>query len=174
MQGGKGGAMGFGRSKAKLMSDIRKKVSFKDVAGIDEAKEEVQEVVEYLKNPKKFMKLGGKIPRGVLLVGSPGTGKTLLAKAVANESQSNFILVKGPELLSKWVGESEKAVREVFKKARQVSPCIVFFDEIDSIAPRRGISTDAKVTERVVNQLLAEMDGIEDLSNVVVIAATAG
>jgi transitional endoplasmic reticulum ATPase len=107
-----------------------------------------------------------------LLFGAPGTGKTLLAKAVANESEANFILVKGPELLSKWVGESEKAVREVFKKARQVSPCIIFFDEIDALAPRRGASSDSHVSERVVNQLLTEIDGLEDLHDVVVIAAT--
>jgi transitional endoplasmic reticulum ATPase len=107
-----------------------------------------------------------------LLYGAPGTGKTLLAKAIANESESNFILVKGPELLSKWVGESEKAVREIFKKARQVSPCIIFFDEIDALAPRRGLSSDSHVSERVVNQLLTEIDGLEDLNDVVVIAAT--
>ena len=123
-------------------------------------------------NSKSFKNMGVKPPKGILLYGAPGTGKTLLAKAVANESKANFILVKGPELLSKWVGESEKAVREVFKKARQTSPTIIFFDEIDSIAPRRGISSDAQVTERVVNQILTELDGLEDLNDVVVIAAT--
>ncbi|MEK6892019.1 MAG: AAA family ATPase, partial [Nanoarchaeota archaeon] len=107
-----------------------------------------------------------------LLYGAPGSGKTLLAKAVANESEANFISVKGPEMLSKWVGESEKAVREVFKKARQVSPCIIFFDELDSLAPKRGASSDSHVSERVVNQLLTEIDGLEDLHDVVVIAAT--
>jgi transitional endoplasmic reticulum ATPase len=106
------------------------------------------------------------------LYGAPGTGKTMLAKAVANESQANFILVKGPELLSKWVGESEKAVREVFKKARQVSPCIVFFDEIDSLAPKRGLNSDSHVSERVVNQMLTEIDGLEEMHDVVIIAAT--
>ena len=116
--------------------------------------------------------MGIRPPRGILLYGAPGTGKTLLAKAVANESKANFILVKGPELLSKWVGESEKAVREIFKKARQASPCIIFFDEIDSITPRRSASADSKVTERVVNQILTEIDGLEELHNVVVIAAT--
>ncbi len=107
-----------------------------------------------------------------MLYGAPGTGKTLLAKAVANESQANFILVKGPELLSKWVGESEKAVREIFKKARQVSPCIIFFDEIDSLAPRRGADSDSHVSERVVNQMLTEIDGLEEMHDVVIIAAT--
>jgi transitional endoplasmic reticulum ATPase len=111
-------------------------------------------------------------PRGILLYGPPGAGKTLLAKAVANESEANFISVKGPEMLSKWVGESEKAVREVFKKARQVSPCIIFFDEVDALAPRRGAGSESHVTERVVNQLLTELDGLEALNDVVVIAAT--
>ena len=116
--------------------------------------------------------MGIKPPKGILLYGAPGTGKTMLAKAVATESESNFILVKGPELLSKWVGESEKAVREVFKKARQTAPTIIFFDEIDSLAPRRGASSEARVTERVVNQLLTEMDGLESLNDIVIIAAT--
>jgi len=117
--------------------------------------------------------MGIRAPRGILLYGPPGTGKTLLAKAVANESESNFILVKGPELISKWVGDSEKGIRKIFEKARQVSPCIIFFDEIDSIASRRGMENNgANVTERMVNQLLTEMDGLEDLKDVVVIAAT--
>ncbi|MDD5086488.1 MAG: CDC48 family AAA ATPase [Candidatus Nanoarchaeia archaeon] len=148
-------------------------VKWDDIGGLDEVKQELKEAVEWpLKNPESFKRLGVKPPRGVLIYGAPGTGKTLLAKAVANESDSNFILVKGPEMLSKWVGESEKAVREVFKKARQTSPTVIFFDEIDSIAPRRGISSDSHVTERVVNQLLTEMDGLEDMSDVVIIAAT--
>ena len=125
-----------------------------------------------MKHPEAFKRLGVRPPRGILLYGAPGSGKTLLAKAVANESEANFISIKGPELLSKWVGESEKAVREVFKKARQVSPCIIFFDEVDSLAPRRGASSDSHVSERVVNQLLTEIDGLEDLHDVVVIAAT--
>jgi transitional endoplasmic reticulum ATPase len=148
-------------------------VKWEDIGGLENIKQELEEAVEWpLKNPDSFRKLGVKPPRGVLIYGAPGTGKTLLAKAVANESDSNFILVKGPEMLSKWVGESEKAVREVFKKARQTAPTIIFFDEIDSIAPRRGISSDSHVTERVVNQLLTEIDGLEDLNDVVVIAAT--
>ena len=148
-------------------------IKWSDIGGLEQVKQELKEAVEWpLKYPKAFKNMGVKPPKGILLYGAPGTGKTLLAKAVANESKSNFILVKGPELLSKWVGESEKAVREVFKKARQTSPTIVFFDEIDSLASARGLSTDNKVTEKVVNQLLTEIDGLEDLNDVVVIAAT--
>ena len=148
-------------------------IKWSDIGGLGNVKQELIEAVEWpLKHPESFKRLGVRPPRGILLFGAPGTGKTLLAKAVANESEANFILVKGPELLSKWVGESEKAVREVFKKARQVSPCIIFFDEIDAIAPRRGLSSDSHVSERVVNQLLTEIDGLEDLHDVVVIAAT--
>jgi len=148
-------------------------VKWDDVGGLEHAKQELREAVEWpIKHSEAFRRLGVRPPKGVLLFGAPGTGKTLLAKAVANESESNFILIKGPELLSKWVGESEKAVREVFKKARQVSPSIIFFDEIDSMAPRRSASSDSRVTERIVNQLLTEMDGLEDLYDVVIIAAT--
>ena len=148
-------------------------VRWTDIGGLGNVKQELIEAVEWpLKHPEAFKRLGVRPPKGILLFGAPGTGKTLLAKAVANEGEANFILVKGPELLSKWVGESEKAVREIFKKARQVSPCIVFFDEIDAIAPRRGLSSDSHVSERVVNQLLTEIDGLEDLHDVVVIAAT--
>ncbi len=148
-------------------------IKWSDVGGMEGVKQELIEAVEWpLKYPDAFKRLGVRPPKGILLYGAPGTGKTLLAKAVANESQSNFILVKGPELLSKWVGESEKAVREVFKKARQVSPCIIFFDEIDSLAPKRGSSSDGHVSERVVNQMLTEIDGLEEMHDVVVIAAT--
>ncbi|MBT4540689.1 CDC48 family AAA ATPase [Candidatus Woesearchaeota archaeon] len=148
-------------------------VKWNDVGGLDNVKQELKEAVEWpLKYPESFKRLGVRPPRGILLYGAPGTGKTMLAKAVANESQANFILVKGPEMLSKWVGESEKAVRKIFKKARQTSPTIIFFDEIDSIAPRRGLGGDNNVTERVVNQLLTELDGLEELHDVVVIAAT--
>jgi len=148
-------------------------VKWTDIGGLEDVKQELKEAVEWpLKNPESFKNLGVKPPKGVLIYGAPGTGKTLLAKAVANESDANFILVKGPEMLSKWVGESEKAVRAVFKKARQTAPTIIFFDEIDSIAPRRGISSDSHVTERVVNQILTEMDGLENLQDVIVIAAT--
>ncbi|OGM02205.1 ATPase, partial [Candidatus Woesearchaeota archaeon RBG_13_36_6] len=148
-------------------------VKWVDIGGLEDVKQELIEAVEWpLKNPKAFSRMGVRPPRGILIYGAPGTGKTLLAKAVASESQANFILVKGPELLSKWVGESEKAVRKVFEKARQTAPTIVFFDEIDSLAPRRGMSADSHVTERVVNQILTEMDGLIDMHDVVVIAAT--
>jgi len=148
-------------------------IKWTDVGGLGSVKQELIEAVEWpLKFPDSFKRLGVKPPKGILLYGAPGTGKTLLAKAVANESQANFILVKGPELLSKWVGESEKAVREVFKKARQVSPCIIFFDEIDSLAPKRGAGSDSHVSERVVNQMLTEIDGLEEMHDVVIIAAT--
>jgi len=148
-------------------------IKWDDIGGLDIVKQELKEAVEWpLKYPDSFKRMGVRPPRGILLYGAPGTGKTLMAKAVANESKANFILVKGPELLSKWVGESEKAVREVFKKARQTAPSIIFFDEIDSLTPRRDMSADAHVTERVVNQLLTEMDGLEELNDVVVIAAT--
>jgi len=135
--------------------------------------EKLQEAVEWpLQNPEAFKRVGVTPPKGILLYGPPGTGKTMLAKAVANESKANFISVKGPELLSKWVGESEKAIRKIFKKARQLAPSIIFFDEIDSIAPKRGGNSDAGVAERVVNQMLTEIDGLEALADVVVIAAT--
>ncbi|SNQ62475.1 CDC48 family AAA ATPase [Candidatus Methanoperedens nitratireducens] len=149
------------------------RVTWDDVGGLDEAKQEIVEAVEWpLKSPERFEKMGIQPPKGILLYGPPGTGKTLLAKAVANESSANFISVRGPQLLSKWVGESEKAVREVFKKSRQVAPCVLFLDELDAIAPIRGMDTGSKASERVVNQLLTELDGIETLKNVVVIAAT--
>ena len=149
-------------------------VKWEDIGGLADVKQELIEAVEWpLKNKQHFARLGVKPPKGVLLYGAPGTGKTLLAKAVANESEANFILVKGPELLSKWVGESEKAVRKVFEKARQTSPTIIFFDEIDAIAPRRGAgSEDSHVTERVVNQLLTEMDGLQELTDIVIVGAT--
>ncbi|MBI4438858.1 AAA family ATPase [Candidatus Woesearchaeota archaeon] len=148
-------------------------IKWTDIGGLEDVKQELIEAVEWpIKHGDAFKRLGVKPPKGILLYGEPGTGKTLLAKAVATESEANFIQVKGPELLSKWLGESEKAVREIFKKARQTSPTIVFFDEVDSLAPRRGMSSDSHSTERVVNQLLTEIDGLEDLYDVVVIAAT--
>jgi len=149
-------------------------VRWEDIGGLENVKQQLIEAVEWpLKHPDFFEQMGINPPKGILLYGPPGTGKTLLAKAVATESEANFISVKGPEVLSKWVGESERAVREIFRKARQVAPCIVFFDEIDSIAPARGMRYgDSGVTERVVNQLLTELDGITVLKNVVVIAAT--
>ena len=149
-------------------------IKWDDIGGLENAKQELREAVEWpLKYPESFDKFGVTPPRGVLIYGPPGTGKTLLAKAVANESKANFIAVKGPELLSKWVGESEKGVREVFRKARQTAPTVIFFDEIDSIASARsGASSDSGVTQRVVNQLLTEIDGLEELQDVAVIAAT--
>ncbi len=148
-------------------------VGWEDVGGLAEVKRLLKETVEWpLQYGPLFAHVHTTPPKGILLHGPPGTGKTLLAKAVAKESEANFISVKGPELLSKWIGESEKGVREVFKKAKQASPCIVFFDEIDALAPRRGATADSHVTERVVSQLLAEMDGIEELKGVVVLAAT--
>ena len=149
--------------------------SWDDVGGLEGVKQELKEAVEWpLKHAAAFKGLGIKPPKGVLLYGPPGTGKTLLAKAVAKLSEANFILVKGPELLSKWVGESEKAVREVFKKARQAAPTIIFFDEVDSLAPRRGGASgdESRSAERVVNQMLTEMDGLEELNDIVIVAAT--
>ena len=151
----------------------RPKVKWADVGGLEKAKQELKEAVEWpLKQPEVFKRMGIRPPRGILLYGPSGTGKTMLAKAVATETEANFIAVKGPEVFSKWVGESEKHVREIFKKARQVSPCIVFFDEIDAVVPKRSGSDDSGVSQRVVNQMLTEIDGLEDLSDVVVIAAT--
>ena len=147
-------------------------VSWQDIGGLEELKQDLKEAVEWpLKNPAAFKRIGIRPPRGILMYGPPGTGKTLLAKAVAKESEANFISIKGPELISKWVGESEKGIRKVFEKARQAAPAVVFFDEIDSIASRRGLD-GSRATEKMVNQLLTEMDGLEELTNVVVIAST--
>ncbi len=148
-------------------------VSWEEVGGLEDVKRELQEAVEWpMKYPGLYDKLGHKMPRGILLHGPSGTGKTLLAKAVATQSEANFISVRGPELLSKWVGESERGIREIFKRARQSAPCVVFFDEIDSIAPIRGAGGENAVTERVVSQLLTELDGMENMHGVVVLAAT--
>ena len=148
-------------------------VKWDEIGGLEEVKQDLKEAVEWpLLHPERFTNMGIKPPKGILLYGPPGTGKTLLAKAVATESKANFIWIKGPELISKWVGESEKGVRKIFHKARQNAPTIVFFDEMDSMAPRRGASTDSQTTERVVNQILTEMDGINNMKDVVIIAAT--
>lgn len=150
-------------------------VKWEDIGALESAKQELKEAVEWpLKYGKVFEHMSARPPKGILLYGPPGTGKTMLAKAVATESEANFIAVKGPEFLNKWVGESEKAVRETFRKARQAAPCVIFMDEIDSIAPERGKGNggDDGVTERVISQMLTEMDGLESLNNVVVIAAT--
>jgi transitional endoplasmic reticulum ATPase len=148
-------------------------IKWDQVGGLTEVKRELQEAVEWpMKYPVLYDKLGHKMPRGILLHGPSGTGKTLLAKAVATESEANFVSVRGPELLSKWVGESERGIREIFRRARQASPCVIFFDEIDSIAPIRGAGGETAVTERVVSQLLTELDGMENMHGVVVLAAT--
>ncbi|RLG98849.1 AAA family ATPase, partial [Candidatus Bathyarchaeota archaeon] len=149
-------------------------VHWEDIGGLEDVKRELREAVEWpLKNPEVFKRFGIRPPKGILLYGPPGCGKTLLARAVATESEANFITIKGPEVFSKWVGESEKAVREVFRKARMAAPAIIFFDEFDSLVPKRGMGFgDSGVTERVISQLLTEMDGIMRLEDVVVIAAT--
>jgi len=148
-------------------------VKWTDVGGLEDVKRELQEAVEWpMKYPTLYDKLGHHMPRGILLHGTSGTGKTMLAKAVATESEANFISVRGPELLSKWVGESERGIREIFRRARQSSPCVIFFDEIDSIAPIRGMGAETQVTERVVSQLLTELDGMQDMHGVIVLAAT--
>ena len=148
-------------------------VKWEQVGGLAEVKRELMEAVEWpMKYPGLYDKLGHKMPRGILLHGPSGTGKTLMAKAVATQSEANFVSVRGPELLSKWVGESERGIREIFKRARQSAPCVIFFDEIDSIAPIRGAGGETAVTERVVSQLLTELDGMENMHGVVVLAAT--
>ena len=148
-------------------------VSWDKVGGLAEVKKELMEAVEWpMKFPGLYDNLGHKMPRGILLHGPSGTGKTLMAKAVATQSEANFVSVRGPELLSKWVGESERGIREIFKRARQSAPCVIFFDEIDSIAPIRGAGGETAVTERVVSQLLTELDGMENMHGVVVLAAT--
>ncbi|GAH84379.1 unnamed protein product, partial [marine sediment metagenome] len=147
--------------------------NWEDVGGLDNIRQQLIEAVDWpLTQPESFDRLGIDPPRGVLLYGPPGCGKTLLARAIATESEANFISIKGPEILSKWVGESEKAIREVFRKARMASPAIIFFDELDAIAPMRGRGNNSGVTERVISQLLTEMDGLSTLEGVVVIAAT--
>ena len=148
-------------------------ISWNDIGGLEQTKGSLKEAVEWpIKYPKSFKTLGIRPPRGILLYGPPGTGKTLLAKAVAKESEANFIQVKGPSLLSMWVGKSEEGVRKIFERARQVAPCVIFFDEIDALAGKRGFDNGARVTERVLNQLLAEMDGLEEIKDITVIAAT--
>lgn len=148
-------------------------ISWQDIGGLEKTKQELKEAVEWpISQPESFKRLGIRAPKGILLYGPPGTGKTLLAKAVAKESEANFIQVKGPSLLSMWVGKSEEGVRKIFERARQVAPCVIFFDEVDAMAGRRGLEYGNKVTERVLNQLLAEIDGLEGLKDVTVIAAT--
>ena len=174
MQGGKGGAMGFGRSKAKLLSEAKGKVTFNDVAGIDEAKEEVEEIVEFLKDPRKYRRLGGKIPRGALLIGPPGTGKTLLAKAIAGEANVPFFTITGSDFVEMFVGVGAARVRDMMDQGKKNAPCIIFIDEIDAVGRSRGAGLGGGNDEReqTLNQLLAEMDGFETNEGVIVIAAT--
>ncbi len=174
MQGGKGGAMGFGRSKAKMMNEVKGKVTFNDVAGVEEAKEEVEEVVEFLRDPKKFSRLGGKIPRGCLLVGPPGTGKTLLARAIAGEAGVPFFTISGSDFVEMFVGVGASRVRDMFEQGKKHSPCIIFIDEIDAVGRSRGAGLGGGNDEReqTLNQLLVEMDGFETNEGVIIIAAT--
>ena len=174
MQGGKGGAMGFGRSKAKLMNELKGKVTFKDVAGVEEAKEEVEEVVEFLKDPRKFSRLGGKIPRGCLLVGPPGTGKTLLARAIAGEADVPFFTISGSDFVEMFVGVGASRVRDMFEQGKKNAPCIIFIDEIDAVGRSRGAGLGGGNDEReqTLNQLLVEMDGFDTNEGVIIIAAT--
>jgi cell division protease FtsH len=174
MQGGKGGAMGFGKSKAKMMNQLKGKVTFDDVAGIEEAKEEVEEVVQFLKDPKKFSRLGGKIPRGCLLVGQPGTGKTLLARAIAGEAGVPFYTISGSDFVEMFVGVGASRVRDMFEQGKKNSPCIIFIDEIDAVGRSRGAGLGGGNDEReqTLNQLLVEMDGFETNEGVIIIAAT--
>jgi len=172
--GGIGGAMGMGKSKAKLMSEEDIKVTFEDVAGVDEAKEDLQEVVEFLEAPEKFHKLGGKIPKGVLLVGPPGTGKTLLAKAVAGEAGVPFFSISGSDFVEMFVGVGASRVRDMFEQAQKNAPCIIFIDEIDAVGRNRGQGHGGGNDEReqTLNQLLVEMDGFNDNEGIIIIAAT--
>src|SRR5579863_2329440 len=174
MQGGAGKAMGFGKSKAKLLNEAQGRVTFEDVAGVDEAKEDLQEIVEFLRDPQKFQKLGGRIPRGVLLVGPPGTGKTLTARAVAGEANVPFFTISGSDFVEMFVGVGASRVRDMFEQAKKNSPCIVFIDEIDAVGRHRGAGLGGGNDEReqTLNQLLVEMDGFEANESVILIAAT--
>ena len=175
MQGGGGrGAMSFGKSRARLMTEDKNRVTFADVAGVDEAKEEVQELVEFLQAPSKFEKLGGRIPRGVLMTGSPGTGKTLLAKAIAGEAKVPFFTISGSDFVEMFVGVGASRVRDMFEQAKKNAPCIIFIDEIDAVGRQRGAGLGGGHDEReqTLNQLLVEMDGFEGNDGVIVIAAT--
>lgn len=172
--GGAGGAMGFGKSKAKMLTEKHGKVTFDDVAGIDEAREELQEIVEFLKDPQKFSRLGGKIPKGALLVGSPGTGKTLLARAIAGEAGVPFFTISGSDFVEMFVGVGASRVRDMFEQAKKNAPCIVFIDEIDAVGRSRGggIGNQNDEREQTLNQLLVEMDGFEANEGIIIIAAT--
>ncbi|WP_126976951.1 ATP-dependent zinc metalloprotease FtsH [Frigidibacter oleivorans] len=172
--GGRGGAMGFGKSRAKLLTEKQGRVTFDDVAGIDEAKEELEEIVEFLRNPQKFSRLGGKIPKGALLVGPPGTGKTLLARAIAGEAGVPFFTISGSDFVEMFVGVGASRVRDMFEQAKKNAPCIVFIDEIDAVGRSRGVGFGGGNDEReqTLNQLLVEMDGFEANEGIIIIAAT--
>src|SRR5687768_3093104 len=168
------GAMGFGKSRARMLTEKQGRVTFQDVAGIDEAREELQEIVEYLKDPGKFARLGGKIPKGALLVGSPGTGKTLLARAIAGEAGVPFFTISGSDFVEMFVGVGASRVRDMFDQAKKSAPCIVFIDEIDAVGRHRGagLGNGNDEREQTLNQLLVEMDGFEANEGIIIIAAT--
>jgi len=175
MQGGGGkGAMSFGKSKAKLLNQDSNRVTFDDVAGVEESKEEVQEVVDFLRDPSKFQKLGGRMPSGILMTGSPGTGKTLLAKAIAGEARVPFFSISGSDFVEMFVGVGASRVRDMFEQAKKNAPCIIFIDEIDAVGRQRGAGIGGGNDEReqTLNQLLVEMDGFEGGEGIIVIAAT--
>src|SRR2546428_6218569 len=174
MQIGGNKALSFGRSRARLLTEDRKKITFSDVAGIDEAKEEVVEIIEFLKDPHKFQKLGGRIPKGVLIVGPPGTGKTLLAKAIAGEAGVPFFSISGSDFVEMFVGVGASRVRDLFEQGKKHAPCIIFIDEIDAVGRHRGAGLGGGHDEReqTLNQLLVEMDGFESNDGVILIAAT--
>ena len=174
MQSGGNKALSFGKSRARLLSMQQKKVTFKDVAGVDEAKEELKEIIEYLREPQKFQKLGGRIPKGVLLVGPPGTGKTLLARAVAGEANVPFFSISGSDFVEMFVGVGASRVRDLFEQGKKNAPCIIFIDEIDAVGRHRGAGLGGGHDEReqTLNQLLVEMDGFESNDGVILVAAT--
>jgi cell division protease FtsH len=174
MQGGSRGAMGFGKSKAKLLTEAHGRVTFDDVAGVDEAKQDLEEIVEFLRDPQKFQRLGGRIPRGVLLVGPPGTGKTLLARSVAGEANVPFFTISGSDFVEMFVGVGASRVRDMFEQAKKNAPCIIFIDEIDAVGRHRGAGLGGGNDEReqTLNQLLVEMDGFEANEGIILIAAT--
>src|SRR5690606_18080522 len=172
--GGRGGAFNFGKSKARLLDEASNVTTFSDVAGCDEAKEDVQELVDFLRDPSRFQKLGGRIPRGVLMVGPPGTGKTLLARAIAGEAKVPFFSISGSDFVEMFVGVGASRVRDMFETAKKHAPCILFIDEIDAVGRQRGAGLGGGNDEReqTLNQMLVEMDGFEANQGVIVIAAT--
>ena len=174
MQSGGNKALSFGKSRARLHSTQQKKVTFKDVAGVEEAKEELQEIIEFLREPQKFQKLGGRIPKGVLLIGPPGTGKTLLARAIAGEASVPFFSISGSDFVEMFVGVGASRVRDLFEQGKKNAPCIIFIDEIDAVGRHRGAGLGGGHDEReqTLNQLLVEMDGFESNEGVILVAAT--